>query len=402
MSEPEESFAARQSDNKSIIFAVGACFFAGNIVVQMHGNVVPLSFQQVFGLSEMMIGTLTGVVNLVVSLILLLTNRFRPRFGVVTALLALAGGSVLLMQGAEAAHALWLFILSFFAGAVFTSITKVSATKYIVVGDGQQNKSKSMAIVKTMEVLGGFTCLVLINRLSGAAMFYTMGAVVLILSGFMLTQTRRVNRVNPEQRAEREKMSAFRILRTWPGKAFVLLAVCFWYMGYDAMSTTFSRYAVNAWHMEGNSYTVCLIVVAVSATVFYIPAARIFKKKPVLGIVIGLLLIAAGLFLTSLAQSYHVALNLLFIMIGVGWSCVAVNGVIITAADVGEDHAGQLVSLYYVANTLSKILAPVISGAILEYLPYRSLYAILSLFFLLAIGFLYLGQRLHRGSVEKP
>uniref|UniRef100_I5AWB7 Phosphatidylglycerophosphate synthase n=1 Tax=Eubacterium cellulosolvens (strain ATCC 43171 / JCM 9499 / 6) TaxID=633697 RepID=I5AWB7_EUBC6 len=107
-------------------------------------------------------------------------------------------------------------------------------------------------------------------------------------------------------------------------------------------------------------------------------------------------MIAAGMFLISRSRSYHLVLNVLFVMSGVGWSCIAVNGVVVTVSGVGDDHAGRLASLYYVASSLSKILAPVISGVILEHLQYRALYTILSLFFLSAIALLVVGRRMGR------
>lgn len=384
----------KQSEGRTVLFAVCICFFAVNIVIQMHGNVVPLSFQREFGLTEMMIGTITGAVNLMVSLFLLLTNRFRPRFAVVSILLAMAGGSVLLMCRAEESHVLYAFIASFFFGAVCTNVAKVSATKLIVVGGSQERKSSSMAVVKTMEVLGGFFCLVLIFFFNGAALYYIMGAIVLLFSVCSLMQSRRSARDNAEDTGSRDKKSLVKVLKECPDKIIILIAVWCWYIGYEAMMTTFSRYAVNVWHMKGNSYTVCLIVCMISATVFYIPAAKIFRGKPVGGIIIGLLMIAAGMFLISRSRSYHLVLNVLFVMSGVGWSCIAVNGVVVTVSGVGDDHAGRLASLYYVASSLSKILAPVISGVILEHLQYRALYTILSLFFLSAIALLLVGRRM--------
>nr|WP_027871314.1 MFS transporter [[Eubacterium] cellulosolvens] len=394
MSDSAAATPNKKLEGKNVLFVVSLCFFAVNIVIQMHGNVVPLSFQREFGLSEWMIGTITGAVNLMVSLVLLLTNRFRPGFAAVSILLALAGGSVLLLSRAETGHVLYAFVASFFFGAVCTNVAKVSATKLIVVGGSQERKSSSMAVVKTMEVLGGFFCLVLIYVFSGSAMFYIMSAIVLLFSLFTLIWTRRVVRDEAGYGNVRDQNSILRVLRECPDKIIILLAVWCWYIGYEAMMTTFSRYAVNVWHMEGNSYTVCLIVCMISATVFYIPAAKIFRGKPVRGIMIGLLMIAAGMFLISRSQSYHLFLNILFVMSGVGWSCIAVNGVVVTVSDVGDAHAGRLASLYYVVSSLSKILAPVISGAILERLHYRALYAILSIFFLFAIALLLVGRRM--------
>ena len=394
MSDSIVNAPARRYEDRSALFAVGACFFAVNIVVQMHGNVVPLSLQRVFGLSEMLIGAITGAVNLLVSLLLLLSNRSRPRLSAVAAMLALAGGSVMLLRRAESSRALIPFVACFFLGTVLVNAAKVSATKTVVVGNDPKRKSGAMAVVKTLEVLGGFACLLIIYFLSGTAMYACISAVVLILSAFALLRGRRIEGAGAAPGLERRRAGVLGLLKAHPGKAITLLAVWCWYIGYDAMTTTFSRYAVNAWHMQGNSYTICLLVCMVSATVFYIPAGKLFRSRPARGIAVGLLLIAAGLLMTSLSRSYRPILNALFVMIGVGWSCVAVNGVILTASDVDDECAGRLVSLYYVASSLSKILAPVISGAILEYLPYRSLYAILSLFFLSAIGFLAFGQRL--------
>ena len=255
-----------------------------------------------------------------------------------------------------------------------------------------------MAVVKTMEVLGGFFCLVLIYFFSGSAMFNIMSIFVLAFSAIIFVLSRKIKGDDEEQDSAKNKTSLLKALRERPDKIIILLAVWCWYIGYEAMLNTFSRYAVNVWHMEGNSYTICLIVCMISATVFYIPAAKIFKGKPVRGIIIGLLMIASAMLLISLSTSYHLIMNILFIMTGVGWSCIAVNGLVVTVSDVSDDHASRLASLYYVANSLARILAPVIAGTILEYLQYRPLYTILSVFFLLAVVCLLVGRRMHSAS----
>ncbi len=67
----------------------------------------------------------------------------------------------------------------------------------------------------------------------------------------------------------------------------VLASIFLWFMGYNAVTTAFSKYANIYWGLEGGSFAYTLIVAQVAAIAAYIPvgflATKLGRRKTILG-----------------------------------------------------------------------------------------------------------------------
>lgn len=155
----------------------------------------------------------------------------------------------------------------------------------------------------------------------------------------------------------------------------ILLSIFLWFAAYNAVTTAFSRYARNVWGMEGGGFANCLMVATVAAIVSYIPigyiSARIGRKKCIQG---GLVLMLLSFFAAIFFGQYHPVINAGFALIGMGWAAVSVNSLpmVVEMCSIGD--VGKYTGLYYTFSMSAQIFTPILSGAFLQYVSYRTLF----------------------------
>ena len=155
----------------------------------------------------------------------------------------------------------------------------------------------------------------------------------------------------------------------------ILISIFLWFTAYNAVTTAFSRYAVTVWKMQGGGFASCLMVAMVAAIISYIPtgalASRIGRKKTIL---VGLALMLISYTSVLFYPTYHVSANLFFAMIGIGWAAVGVNSLPMVVEMSKGSEIGKYTGLYYTFSMTAQIFTPVISGALLQYVSYSTLF----------------------------
>ena len=156
---------------------------------------------------------------------------------------------------------------------------------------------------------------------------------------------------------------------------FILASILLWFMAYNAVTTAFSRYAVTVWKMEGGGFANCLMVATVAAILSYIPigslAARIGRKKSIL---IGLVMMLISYSAVFFYSTYNVTANFFFALIGCGWAAVGVNSLPMVVEMSKGSEIGKYTGLYYTFSMTAQIFTPVVSGLLLQYVSYNTLF----------------------------
>ena len=165
----------------------------------------------------------------------------------------------------------------------------------------------------------------------------------------------------------------------------MLLSIFFWFTAYNAVTTAFSRYTRVVWKMEGGSFANCLMVATVAAILSYIPigavSAKIGRKKTIMG---GVFLMAGCYLAAVFVDEYHVWINIAFALIGIGWAAINVNSYpMIVAMSQGSD-IGKYTGTYYTFSMAAQVVTPILSGAFLENVSYRTLFPYAFVFAVLA------------------
>lgn len=364
------------NNTKNTLYAIGFNFLSINAILQIYQSLIPLILQRDFQVSELRIGIVTGVVNLVVCLMLLLFNRLRPRFEMLVIASVVLTGTLAFTPIFIHYKALTVFIVLFYVGMMALSITKVLSNDFTLQVAPEGKENGAMALTKIMSTLGGLVALMIMYFLMDDYVFYAMGVlnitVIIILLQF------RKNIYEKKDLEEKKNEAESSTAQIWK-RVVMLIIILFSYTVYDAMLSTFSRYAVNVWKMQDNEFAIYQSISLVAAFIAYIPIGKCSNAKNQKKMTIfGLLIMAIGLGAMNYLVSFHYVSILFFCLIGIGWAAIAVNVVPILVTGARPKEVSKLVGYYSVMSNISLIIAPAVSGVILEYLSYRALYYFLA------------------------
>ena len=165
---------------------------------------------------------------------------------------------------------------------------------------------------------------------------------------------------------------------------FLLLSVAFWYMAYNAVTTSFAKYVVWHWGLEDGGFANCLMIALAAAAVSYVPigilSSKIGRKKMVL---IGCALLTAMFASAFFFTSYHPIVNVLFALVGFAWAAINVNSYPMVVEMSKGSSIGRYTGLYYTFSMAAQVITPILSGYLLDIsyatlFPYATVFAGLS------------------------
>ena len=155
----------------------------------------------------------------------------------------------------------------------------------------------------------------------------------------------------------------------------ILCSVSLWFMGYNAVTTAFSKYALKVLEVGEASAANCLLVGTVVAILSYWPvgllSSRFGRKRMIMGGIVLLMLafVCAGL-LTKLTFVAYI----LFALVGMGWASIGVNSYPMVVELASGSDVGKYTGYYYTFSMAAQVLTPILSGALLEHVGYGTLF----------------------------
>lgn len=386
-------------------FFIGLAFLSISAFWQMYDNIVPLILQGTFHLNETFTGAIMAADNVLAVFLLpllgTLSDKADTKFGkrtpfiVVGTLLAVV--LMMLLPIADQKESLVLFVGSLFFLLIAMGLYRSPAVALMPDLTPKPLRSQANAIINLMGALGGVYSLILISLLlkGGEKPDYTpvfLGvAAIMILAVVLLVVTIREKKLaaqvaaenleeetEEEQKADRTGELAPEVKRSL---FMILVSIFLWFAAYNAVTTAFSRYARTVWGMEGGGFANCLMVATVAAILSYIPigyiSARIGRKKCIQG---GLVLMLVSFFAAIFFVQYHPLINIGFALIGIGWASVSVNSLPMVVEMCSSGDVGKYTGLYYTFSMSAQIFTPILSGAFLQYVSYRTLFPYACLF----------------------
>lgn len=409
-------------------FFIGLAFLSICAFWQMYDNVIPLMLQQTFHLNEALTGVIMAMDNvLAVFLLPLLGNLSdkmdtplgrRTPFIIVGTILACV--LLLLLNAANNRASLALFVIILFLLLIAMGLYRSPAVALMPDLTPKPLRSQGNAVINLMGALGGVYALILIALFTpregtdytliiiGIAAIMIVAVVVLVLTireKKLLPEVERENKwweKNGDASADEEAVSAaskeipqasekgaVSAGRSDPAVrrslTFILISIALWFMAYNAVTTAWSRYAITVWHMEGGGYANCLMVGTVAACISYIPvgiiASRIGRKKTIL---IGVVMLFISYLAAALYGQFSPSINIFFVLIGMGWAAINVNSLPMVVEMCDETQVGKYTGLYYTFSMSAQIVTPILSGVLLQYVSYRTLFPYACVFTALA------------------
>ncbi|MBQ0125599.1 MAG: MFS transporter [Clostridiales bacterium] len=167
--------------------------------------------------------------------------------------------------------------------------------------------------------------------------------------------------------------------------AFILCSIALWFMGYNAITTSFTKYATQEWGMAPGGASLCLTIATAGAIVSYIPigilASKFGRKRTIMtGIILLASCFAAGGIYTAFASEFSPVLYVLFVLIGFAWAAINVNSLPMVVEMCRGSDVGKFTGLYYTFSMSAQIVTPILSGFLLEKVGYFTLFPYGALF----------------------
>ena len=127
--------------------------------------------------------------------------------------------------------------------------------------------------------------------------------------------------------------------------------------------------------MQGGGFANCLMVAMVAAIISYLPpgalSARIGRKKTIL---LGLVMMLISYSAVFFYPTYNATANIFFALIGIGWAAVGVNSLPMVVEMSRGSEIGKYTGLYYTFSMTAQIFTPIVSGLLLQYVSYNTLF----------------------------
>ncbi|NLB91700.1 MAG: SLC45 family MFS transporter [Clostridiales bacterium] len=284
-------------------------------------------------------------------------------------------------------------------------------------------RSKANAIINLMGTVGGLFSLGMIRLLvqnitedqrnigvrENYQGVYIAVALFMLLAVLILFITIKERKIGKELAAqgglqEEELQQAVGEERLSPAvkKSMILIlaSVFFWFMGYNAVTTSFSKYVMGVWGKGIGDASACLMVATVGATIAFLPVGMLsskFGRKRMIQFGVTLLALCFGA--GSLVGEFSKGLYGLFALVGVAWACINVNSYPMVV-ELGQGATvGKYTGYYYTFSMAAQIVTPILSGFLLENVGYHTLFPYAAI--MVAISFVTISLTKH-GDNKPP
>ncbi|SCY89435.1 MFS transporter [Alkaliphilus peptidifermentans] len=164
---------------------------------------------------------------------------------------------------------------------------------------------------------------------------------------------------------------------------YILMAIFFWFVGYQGIEATFSNYSVHFLSIGEQMGSIILSTFAGAFLVFAIPsglvATKIGKRKTILIGITGLTVVFGLLGLvrvttTFMTLPYHILMMVLFAIGGFCWASININSYPMVIESTTDDKIGTYTGLYYFFSSLAAIVGPLIIGFFVDLLGYKVMF----------------------------
>ena len=254
-------------------------------------------------------------------------------------------------------------------------------------------RSKANAIINLMGSIGGILVLGLgivfgTGKAENALMSYTtfFGIVAAIMVACLAVFLWRVKEpklvremqeesaafgIREEDGEEEESSAGGKLSRAKLVSLLLILAsVVLWFMGYNAVTSKYSVYAGSVLNLD---YNATLIIAQAAAIISYLPigfiSSRFGRKKTILA---GILMLGTAFFAASFmrAGSSPLVMNTLFALAGIGWATISVNSYPMVVELASGGNVGKYTGFYYTFSMAAQIATPLLSGFLIDRLPW--------------------------------
>ena len=398
---------------------VGFAFLSICAFWQMYDNLIPKILTETFGIGESISGIVMASDNVLALFLLPLfgglsdkctskLGRRRPfiLFGTLAAV-ALMMALPILTDSYHASPAGWkivCFIVSLGFLLIAMGTYRSPAVALMPDVTPKPLRSKANAIINLMGALGGILYLLITTFLyktssdiyvSYLPLFAIVGGIMLVALAIVMfcvnepklvAEQKKYEEAHPEDNLSEVTESGEALPTDVKNSlSFLLVSIALWFIGYNGVTTWFSVYASEMWHMTLGQANTCLTIATAGAIVSYIPvgsiASKIGRRKTIR---FGTLLLSGSFFAaflyTMVSDSFSPLLFVLFILVGMAWAAINVNSLPMVVEMCKGSEVGKFTGLYYTFSMTAQIMTPIVAGWLLENVSYKTLFPYSAIF----------------------
>ena len=373
---------------------IGLAFFSICAFWQMYDTVIPLILRDTFHIGDSLSGAIMAADN-VLALVLLplfgkLSDRTDTRLGKRMPYIlfgtACAVALTLALAGADAPGRVALFLAVL--GLLLVAMGSYRSPAVALMPDVTPKplRSKANAVINLMGALGGVYALAAVRLLVGAhadgranytGVFVAVAALMAAAVALLVWRVREndLRRANADPADEAAQASGEKLppdqMRSL---TLILFSVALWYMGYNAVTTAYSKYFTRMWGDLSGAAT-CLLIATGGAVVSYVPvgvlSSKIGRRRMIL---VGVAILAVCFALAGMVKTFSPLVYALFVVIGFAWAAINVNSYPMVVEISRSGDVGKYTGYYYTFSMAAQILTPILSGWLLEHVGYHTLF----------------------------
>ncbi len=380
---------------------VGLAFFSICAFWQMYDAIVPLILRDTFHLGDTLAGFIMSLDNILAIFMLPLFGAFSDKAGrrmpfIIIGTAAAVIFTVLLPITVAQSSLLMFFVC---LGMILISMGTYRSPAVALMPDVTPKplRSKANAIINLMGTLGGVYTLIavqiLVKKTSDGTppdyetLFIAVAGLMVVAVIFLVLTINEKKLVNemrainygvdpndePQEKADADEKLPPDMLKSL---LLILFSILFWFMGYNAVTTAFTKYATQVWQQDVGQASTCLMIATVGAVIAYLPigflATKIGRKKTIL---CGVALLAACFAIGGVvAEKFNPGLYFMFALVGAAWAAINVNSYPMVVEISRYGNIGKYTGYYYLFSMAAQIVTPTLSGYLLEHVGYYTLF----------------------------
>ena len=401
-------------------FLVGFAFLSISAFWQLYDTIIPLIMRDTYHMGDGPAGIIMSLDNIVALFLLplfgALSDKVGRRIPFILAGTFTAVVLVMLLPILDNTYGVWTPGISLTAFIVVLGLLLLAMGSYrspavALMPDVTPKpvRSKGNAIINLMGAVGGAFSLVVMKILvfdgpSGRSNYlylFLAVAILMVLAAltvfFFVPERKLVQQMKDINYGVSETEDQSKLVEV-DGKQklppevmrsliLILATITLWFLGYNAVTTAFSKYATKMWAAGLNNVSTCLLVATGVAILSYLPigflASRIGRKRT---IVIGLVVALACFIYGAIgARTFSPMLYVMFAAIGFAQAAVTVNTFPMVWEISRFGNVGKYTGFYYTCSMAAQVVTPIVSGYLLQYVGYDTLFPYAAVFIALAI-----------------
>ena len=402
---------------------VGLAFLSICAFWQMYDNVMTLILTGTFHLNESLAGAIMAADNVLALFLLPLFGAIsdRTKTGLGRRMPFILGGTVAavilmnllpMLDNGYAASPSVFELASFIIvlGLLLVAMGTYRSPAVALMPDVTPKplRSKGNAVINLMGAVGGVLYLAVaavlyptsktegLEHVNYQPLFLVVSLIMLVSVVVLFVTTREPELARKNQQLEQEHPEwnlaqddgAGNEVLPAPVKrslGFLLASISLWFIGYNGVTTWFTKYVAEVIGEGLGGASTCLLVATAGAIVSYIPigivASRIGRKKTIL---CGIVLLAAcflmGFVLTTVYSSIQPIMYVVFALVGLAWAAINVNSLPMVVEMCRGSDIGKFTGYYYTFSMAAQVVTPIAAGTLMRLIDYRVLFPYAALF----------------------